>query len=288
MREVSVGRTVQCLEKGFTMLRTPRAACQLVTLLRQQRQCLRVQHLQRNSSDLGTFQCRYTLSSRLNQCHNSFSTSACILAKKNKKEKVSKKGHKATTQELTNEELNSVINFDKMKDSMEQALQTLRHEFTEQLALRTNLASLDQLPVDTPDGRFNLIQLAQITQKNPQLVVVNLSSAPQYIKAVQEALQQSGMNLNPQQDGTTLFIPLPKVTKEHRENLAKNAKSLCNKTKDKLRDIQNNFLRDLKKHKEGHPENLIRGTETTILNTAKTYSESAETLTKEKQKELLG
>ena len=58
-----------------------------------------------------------------------------------------------------------------------------------------------------------------------------------------------------------LFV---RVTKEHRENLSKNAKSLCNRAKDKFRDIQNTYVRDLKKHKEGHPENLVRATETQV------------------------
>ncbi|RZC31953.1 RRF domain containing protein, partial [Asbolus verrucosus] len=33
---------------------------------------------------------------------------------------------------------------------------------------------------------------------------------PQTIPAALKAIQKSGMNLNPQQDGTTLFIPIPK------------------------------------------------------------------------------
>ena len=38
---------------------------------------------------------------------------------------------------------------------------------------------LDMLQIETPDGKFPLIQLGQIVQKNPQLVVVNLTSTPQ-------------------------------------------------------------------------------------------------------------
>ena len=37
----------------------------------------------------------------------------------------------------------------------------------------------DQLEVKTSDGTFPLIQLGQIVQKNPQLVVINLSASPQ-------------------------------------------------------------------------------------------------------------
>lgn len=56
-------------------------------------------------------------------------------------EKVSKKGSKATVIELTQEELNAVVKFDRMKEGMELALQTLQQEFREQLALRTNIGT---------------------------------------------------------------------------------------------------------------------------------------------------
>ena len=36
-----------------------------------------------------------------------------------------------------------------------------------------------------------------------------------------KTLQGSGMNLNPQQDGLRIYVPIPKVTKEYREKLVK-------------------------------------------------------------------
>ena len=41
---------------------------------------------------------------------------------------------------------------------------------------------LDNLSVKTEDGTYSLIQLGQIAQKNPQLVVVDLSTVPQVIR----------------------------------------------------------------------------------------------------------
>jgi ribosome recycling factor len=50
--------------------------------------------------------------------------------------------------------------------------------------------------------------------------------------------ENSGLNLNPQQEGTRIYVPIPKVTREHREKLAKGAKQKCNETKDLLRKVQ--------------------------------------------------
>lgn len=60
------------------------------------------------------------------------------------------------------------------------------------------------------DGKDHTLQeLAQIVRKNPKTVVVNMAIFPQAIPSAIKAIQQSGMNLNPQQDGTTLYIPVP-------------------------------------------------------------------------------
>jgi len=124
-------------------------------------------------------------------------------------------------------------------------------------------------------------------QKSPQLLVINVSSTPQYVTHVKTAILTSGLNVNPQQEGTTLYVPVPRVTREHREMLAKNAKALCDKTKDKLRHVQNNFDRELKKAKQTHSEDLIYKLHETVLTTTKTYTEKAHDIMETKQQELL-
>lgn len=61
------------------------------------------------------------------------------------------------------------------------------------------------------DGKDHTLQeLAQIVRTNPKTVILKMAIFPQAIPAVIQALQKSGMNLNPQQDGTSIYIPVPK------------------------------------------------------------------------------
>jgi len=117
--------------------------------------------------------------------------------------------------------------------------------------------------------------------------VINVSAAPQYSVHVKTAICTSGLNVNPQQEGTTFYIPVPRVTHEHREMLAKNAKVLCEKAKERLRHIQNNFDRELKKAKQIHSEDLIYNLHDIVLATTKTYVEKAHEIMENKQQELL-
>lgn len=87
----------------------------------------------------------------------------CSYAKsiKDGKRDMSKKGQKLKVS-LSNEELNEVIDYENMMQQMEAALEHLCKQYTEQLSLRTSVNVFDGLLVDTPDGQFPLIQLAQV------------------------------------------------------------------------------------------------------------------------------
>ena len=94
-----------------------------------------------------------------------FNIQWCGFAKKAKdgKRDLSKKGHVAAVKvALSEEELNEVIDYEDMIKQMEAALEHLRKEYAEQLTLRTSVNAFDGLTVDTPDGQFPLIQIAQV------------------------------------------------------------------------------------------------------------------------------
>lgn len=77
------------------------------------------------------------------------------------------------------------------------------------------------------------------------------------------------------------------MTKEHRENLAKNAKQLFVKCKDHIKDLQNKEMKQLKK-KDGVSEDSLRSVEQQIKAMADVYVGEAEKILEGKQKELTG
>lgn len=79
-----------------------------------------------------------------------------------------------------------------------------------------------------------------------------------------------------------------RVTKEHRENLAKNAKSMFHKYKDSLRDIHNRHVRDVKKKDKLFSSDLIFSVLQQIQALTEQYSADGEKTMLAKQNELLG
>lgn len=204
------------------------------------------------------------------------------------KGKDKKKDSKKPTKVDINEDfLKTYINYDQVATSMEKSLETMRDEYIKNLSLRSTTGAIESLLVNVDGEEHELQELAQIIRKNPKTIVVNMINFPQTIPDVLQAIRKSGMNLNPQQDGTTLFIPVPKVTKEHREGLAKNAKTLFIKCRDAIKETQNTAVKKLKK-KEKVPEDEMHMCVSQLGAMSEKFTLQAEKLLETKQAELLG
>lgn len=203
------------------------------------------------------------------------------------KEKMRNKGFKFANFHLTDEQLSAIVNVDSYKKKLQKAIDNLEAEFIKNLSLRSTTGSIDTIKVKYEAEEHELQDIAQIIRKNPKTIVVNMASFPQMIPAALLAIAKSGMNLNPQQEGTTIFIPVPKVTKDHRLALAKNAKALFIKCRDHIKDAQNEVLRKVKRNTE-IPEDDNHSAQGQLTQIADEYVAQAEKMLETKQKELLG
>ncbi|XP_071073121.1 ribosome-recycling factor, mitochondrial isoform X2 [Dasypus novemcinctus] len=148
--------------------------------------------------------------------------------------------------------------------------------------------SLDHITVVTADGKLALNQIGQISMKSPQLILVNMASFPECTAAAIKAIRESGMNLNPEVEGTLIRVPLPIVTREHREMLVKLAKQNTNKAKDSLRKVRTHAMNKLKKSKDKTSEDTIRLIEKQISQMADNTVAELDRHLAVKTKELLG
>ncbi|XP_076316454.1 mitochondrial ribosome recycling factor 1 [Tachypleus tridentatus] len=189
---------------------------------------------------------------------------------------------------LKDEELMEVIQVDVMKDHMQQVVEKLHSDYIKHVSLRSTAGSIENVEVNVEGSVYPLNQVAQIVRKNPHLVVINMSNFPEAIKSVLQGILDSGMNLNPQQEGTMIYLPIPKVTREHREKLVKNAKALLNKAKEDIRFIQNKYISLAKKNKSVFSEDLIYDVQEQVKLIANEYVAEGEKMLNAKQKELLG
>jgi len=181
-----------------------------------------------------------------------------------------------------------VVDHRGFKGEVDDALDSLKKDLTSQLVVRTSANVFDQLEVKTVDGTFTLNELGTISQKGASLVIVNMAALPNYIPDVLKTIWASTLNVNPQQEGYNIVIPMPKVTKDHRQRLAAEAKRRLDTMKTDLRQIQSNYARDMKRRKEiGVSEDALFTVEQWLKQEIDDVTVVAEKLVKEKQEELL-
>lgn len=129
--------------------------------------------------------------------------------------------------------------------ALDKDLRTLR-------AGRADPAMFDHLQVDAYGQSAPLSAVADVAPRGPQLLVVNVYD-PQLKGAVDTAIRECGMGLNPQAlEGGALSVPVPKTSKEKREKLARMAKQQGEKTKQNVRNARRSAIDETKK--AGLPE----------------------------------
>ena len=100
-----------------------------------------------------------------------------------------------------------------------------------------NKATIEQLNIKTDKGNVKLGELVQVEVKSSTSYVVDLITCPEHKKSIFDALVKSNLNLNPQINQHTIYLTIPKVTREHRENVAKSAKLKCSQAIEKMKKV---------------------------------------------------
>nr|XP_033817245.1 ribosome-recycling factor, mitochondrial [Geotrypetes seraphini]XP_033817246.1 ribosome-recycling factor, mitochondrial [Geotrypetes seraphini] len=205
-----------------------------------------------------------------------------------KKSKAKGKGHTQSKVNINTSLVEDIIGLEEVKEEMQVVMESLKEDFSKNLSIRSSPGALESITVTTKDGKFPLNQLGQISVKSHQLLIVNMTDFPECTAAAVKALQESRMNLNPEVDGTVIRVPVPKVTREHRENLAKLAKQLTNKGKDSLRKVRSSAMAEVKKSKSMVSEDIIRLIEKQIQQMVDDTVAEMDKQLATKTKELLG
>lgn len=105
---------------------------------------------------------------------------------------------------------------------MEGAIETLRREFA---GLRTGRASpglLEPVRVDAYGTELPLTQVGSIGVPEPRMLTVQVWDRA-LVSAVERAIRDSNLGLNPMTDGQMVRVPIPILTAERRTELAKAA-----------------------------------------------------------------
>src|SRR5271170_3859394 len=121
------------------------------------------------------------------------------------------------------------------------AHEVLKRDLAKLRAGRANPALLDGIKVDYYGTLTVLPQMAHINVPEPRLITVKPWDKSQ-IKAVEKALRESDLGLNPQADGDIIRLPLPPLTEERRKEFVKIARKYGEECKVTIRKARHYAL----------------------------------------------
>lgn len=133
-----------------------------------------------------------------------------------------------------------------LKRRMDGAIESLRKEFA---GLRTGRASaglLEPIKVDAYGTPTPLNQLGNISVPEPRMITLQVWDKSM-VAAVDKAIRNSGIGLNPVMEGQLLRIPIPPLNEERRAEIAKLAGSYAEHARVAVRNVRRDGMDALKK-----------------------------------------
>lgn len=135
---------------------------------------------------------------------------------------------------------------DDLKNRMHKSIASLRDELA---GLRTGRASaslLEPVTVDAYGSKMPLNQVATVSVPEPRMLSVQVWDRSM-AGAVDKAIRNSGLGLNPMTEGAVIRVPLPELNEERRRELSKVAHNYAEQARVAVRHIRRDGMDLLKK-----------------------------------------
>jgi ribosome recycling factor len=128
---------------------------------------------------------------------------------------------------------------------MDGALETLRREFAGLRSGRASPALLEPVRVEAYGGEVPITQVATIAVPEARMITAQVWDRT-LVGAVERAIRDSGLGLNPSADGQLVRVPIPQLTGERRIELSKAAARYAEGAKVAVRGVRRDGMEQTK------------------------------------------
>lgn len=135
---------------------------------------------------------------------------------------------------------------DDLKGRMKAAFDVILKEFSGLRTGRAAITLLDPIQVEAYGSIMPLGQVGTVSVVDARLLAVQVWDKGM-VKAVEKAIRESGLGLNPQADGQLVRVPLPELSLERRKELAKIAAKYAEQGRIAVRNVRRDGMDHLKK-----------------------------------------
>lgn len=175
-----------------------------------------------------------------------------------------------------------------LKRKMDAAVEAHRKEMAGVRTGKASLALLDGITVDYYDTPTPLNQVGALSTPEPNLITVKPYDVS-IIGEIEKSIRKSDLGLNPSNDGKLIRIPIPSLTEERRQQLAKHVHKVTEHGHNEVRQIRrigNEDLKKMEKDKKISQDDEKRGMEL-VQKLHDEYIKKLDDMAKAKEQEIL-
>lgn len=150
---------------------------------------------------------------------------------------------------INSEKIEILEVFDKFEEKLEKGVSNLKGEYAKLKAGRANAHVLDKIYVDYYGTPTPIKQLGNISVPEARILMISVWDVSA-LKAVEKAINEANIGINPQNDGKVIRLIFPELTEARRKELCKEIKAMGENTKIALRNARrdaNDAIKKLKK-----------------------------------------
>lgn len=178
--------------------------------------------------------------------------------------------------------------FEKTKQRMEKCITSLNNVFATIRAGRANPAVLNKVNVDYYGVPTQINQMAQVSVSEATNLVITPWDVTT-LKAIEKAINESDIGINPQNDGKCIRLIFPKLTEERRKEISKDISKRGEEAKIAVRAVRHDSMDELKKMKKNGDitEDDLDDGEEEIQEITDKYIKEVDDIAKAKKEEIM-
>ena len=174
------------------------------------------------------------------------------------------------------------------EEKMQKSVEAVSGDFAAVRAGRANAAVLDRILVDYYGSPTPIQQIANISSPDPRTLLISPWDKST-LRAIERAIQNSDLGINPQNDGSSLRLSFPQLTEERRKELVKQIRKYAEAGKVAVRNIRRDAVEQFKKQekKSEITEDDLKIAEKDLQKLTDDYCKKMDELLAKKEKELM-
>ena len=170
---------------------------------------------------------------------------------------------------------------------MDGAIGALRTEFASLRTGRASASMLEPVMVEAYGQKTPINQVGTVNVPEPRMVTINVWDKSM-VGAVEKAIMNSGLGINPQTNGTIVMLPIPELNEERRTELARVAAQYAEHARVAVRNLRSDGMDQVKKAKaDGLSEDDQKFWEAEVQDLTDTYIKNVDAALENKQAEIM-